>query len=129
MDKFPLSDIQLVSDAERHLILSRSVSTRKVQATTIPALFEKTVARFPERVAVDFQGDTSLTFAKLNSLSNQLARRLRLGKGLLIWSWLFWRFSRLDQHTLSLIQNSQSVASSKSSTIAKQQRFYLLVDT
>ncbi|CVL02586.1 non-ribosomal peptide synthetase [Fusarium mangiferae] len=80
VDKFPLSDIQLVSEAERRLILSRSVSTRKVQATTIPALFEKTVARNPERVAVDFQGDTSLTFAQLNSFSNQLARRLRLHK-------------------------------------------------
>ncbi|KAF5704517.1 non-ribosomal peptide synthetase [Fusarium globosum] len=80
VEKFPLSDIQLVSEAERRLILSRSVSTRKVQATTIPALFEKTVARYPERVAVDFQGDTSLTFAQLNSFSNQLARRLRLHK-------------------------------------------------
>ncbi|KAF5543764.1 non-ribosomal peptide synthetase [Fusarium phyllophilum] len=81
VDKFPLSDIQLVSEAEKRLILSRSVSTRKVQPTTITALFEKTAARYPGRVAVDFQGDTSLTFAQLNSLSNQLARRLRLQKG------------------------------------------------
>ncbi|KAG5801714.1 hypothetical protein H9Q71_013699 [Fusarium xylarioides] len=81
VDKFPLSDIQLVSEAEKRLILSRSVSTRKVQPTTIPALFEKTAARYPERVAVDFQGDATLTFAQLNSLSNQLAKRLRLRKG------------------------------------------------
>ncbi|EXK83823.1 hypothetical protein FOQG_11982 [Fusarium oxysporum f. sp. raphani 54005] len=81
VDRFPLSDIQLVSDAEKRLILSRSVSTRKVQPTTIPALFEKTAARYPERVAVDFQGDATLTFSQLNSLSNHLARRLRLQKG------------------------------------------------
>ncbi|KAF5720060.1 non-ribosomal peptide synthetase [Fusarium mundagurra] len=81
LDKFPLSDIQLVSEAEKRLILSRSVSTRKVQPTTIPALFEKTAARYPQRIAVDFQGDATLTFAQLNSLSNQLAKRLRLQKG------------------------------------------------
>ncbi|KAF5539387.1 non-ribosomal peptide synthetase [Fusarium mexicanum] len=80
-DKFLLSDIQLVSEAEKRLILSRSVSTRKVQPTTIPALFEKTAARYPERTAVDFQGEATFTFAQLNSLSNQLARRLRLQKG------------------------------------------------
>ncbi|KAF5647813.1 non-ribosomal peptide synthetase [Fusarium tjaetaba] len=81
VDNFPLSDIQLVSEAEKRLILSRSVSTRKVQPSTIPALFEKTAARYPERVAVDFQGETALTFAQLNALSNQLARKLRLQKG------------------------------------------------
>ncbi|KAF4497413.1 non-ribosomal peptide synthetase [Fusarium agapanthi] len=81
VDKFPLSDIQLVSEAEKRLILSRSVSTRKVKPTTIPALFEKTAARYPQRVAINFQGDATLTFAQLNSLSNQLARRLRLQKG------------------------------------------------
>ncbi|KAF5592231.1 non-ribosomal peptide synthetase [Fusarium pseudoanthophilum] len=80
-DKYPLSDIQLVSEAEKRLILSRSVSTRKVQHSTIPALFEKTATRYPQRVAVDFQGETTLTFAQLNSLSNQLARTLRLQKG------------------------------------------------
>ncbi|KAF5254009.1 hypothetical protein FANTH_1191 [Fusarium anthophilum] len=80
-DKFLLSGIQLVSEAEKRLILSRSVSTRNAQPTTIPALFEKTAARYPQRVAVDFHGDAALTFAQLNSLSNQLARRLRLQKG------------------------------------------------
>ncbi|KAG9506565.1 NRPS protein [Fusarium musae] len=81
VDKYPLSDIQLVSEAEKRLILSRSVSTRSVQPTTIPALFEKIAARYPQRVAVDFQGDATLTFAQLNGLSNQLARRLKLQKG------------------------------------------------
>jgi amino acid adenylation domain-containing protein len=80
-DKFPLSDIELASESEKRLILSRSVSTRKVQPTTIPAMFEKTAARYPQRVAVDFQGDATLTFSQLNSLSNQLSRKLRLQKG------------------------------------------------
>ncbi|KAH7182098.1 hypothetical protein DER46DRAFT_670449, partial [Fusarium sp. MPI-SDFR-AT-0072] len=80
MDKFPLSNIQLVSETEKRLILSRSVSTRKVRPTTIPALFEKTAARYPQRVAVDFRGEVTLTFSQLNSLSNQLVRRLRLQK-------------------------------------------------
>ncbi|KAF9775207.1 hypothetical protein IL306_006717, partial [Fusarium sp. DS 682] len=81
MDKFPMSDIQLVSETEKRLILSQSLSTRKVQPTTIPALFEKTAARFPDRVAVDFQGDIQLTFSQLNSLSTLLAKRLNLQKG------------------------------------------------
>ncbi|KAF4344409.1 non-ribosomal peptide synthetase [Fusarium beomiforme] len=81
MDKFPMSDIQLVSESEKRLILSQSLSTRKVQATTIPALFERTAARYPQRLAVDFQGDTQLTFSQLNSLSNFLSRRLKLQKG------------------------------------------------
>jgi amino acid adenylation domain-containing protein len=82
MDRFPMSDIQLVSESEKQLILSQSLSTRRVKPTTIPALFEQTAARYPEKVAVDFQGDVVLSFSQLNWLSNVLARRLKLQKGL-----------------------------------------------
>ncbi len=43
---------------------------------TIHALFELAVDRAPDRVAVEFEGQT-LTYAELNKRANQLARWLR----------------------------------------------------
>jgi amino acid adenylation domain-containing protein len=49
--------------------------------STVPELFESTVARFPDQPAVIF-GDTCLSYAELNTHANQLARRLvALGVG------------------------------------------------
>ncbi|WBQ07891.1 non-ribosomal peptide synthetase [Kribbella sp. CA-293567] len=49
--------------------------------STVPELFESTVARFPEAPAVIF-GDSSASYAELNARANQLARRfVALGIG------------------------------------------------
>ncbi|MEV8378895.1 non-ribosomal peptide synthetase [Kribbella sp. NPDC056861] len=50
-------------------------------STTVPELFESTVARFPDQPAVIF-GDRSSSYAELNARANQLARRfVALGIG------------------------------------------------
>ncbi|KAJ3541872.1 hypothetical protein NM208_g4404 [Fusarium decemcellulare] len=79
-----LSRIDLVSESERRSILSQSHVTRTAQSTTIPALFEQTVAAHPDKVAVDFEGKTSLSFSELNSQANTLATRLKLEKGAIV---------------------------------------------
>ncbi|KXH68763.1 hypothetical protein CSAL01_02038 [Colletotrichum salicis] len=71
----------LVSEDEQRSIMSQSLSTRTTDPTTIPYLFKKTAAAFPERSALEFEGRTPVTFLKLNSQANLLARRLKLEKG------------------------------------------------
>ncbi|KAJ4311806.1 hypothetical protein N0V84_010260 [Fusarium piperis] len=80
----PLSSIDIISESERHSILSQSHVTRTAQPTTIPALFEHAVALHADRVAVDFEGKASLSFSELNSRANILARRLSLEKGAIV---------------------------------------------
>ncbi|KAK1623103.1 hypothetical protein BDP81DRAFT_454803 [Colletotrichum phormii] len=71
----------LVSEDEQRSIMSQSLSTRTADQTTIPYLFEKTAAAFPERTALESEGRAPVTFLKLNSQANLLARRLKLEKG------------------------------------------------
>ncbi|KAK1723476.1 uncharacterized protein BDZ83DRAFT_793537 [Colletotrichum acutatum] len=71
----------LTSEDEQWFIMSQSLSTRIAEPTTIPHLFEKTAAAFPERIAVESEGRTPVTFLELNSQANLLARRLKLEKG------------------------------------------------
>ncbi|RGP81351.1 non-ribosomal peptide synthetase [Fusarium longipes] len=80
-DDFPMSNIQLVSESERNLLLSQSRNNRTITPTTIPALFEQAVSLHPDKVAVDFEGTMSLSFAELNKQANRLARRLQLKRG------------------------------------------------
>ncbi|UQC76767.1 uncharacterized protein CLUP02_18282 [Colletotrichum lupini] len=71
----------LGSEDEQRFIMSQSLSTRTAEPTTIPHLFEKTAAAFPERIAVESESRAPVTFLELNSQANLLARRLKLEKG------------------------------------------------
>ncbi|OHF00460.1 hypothetical protein CORC01_04210 [Colletotrichum orchidophilum] len=71
----------LTSEDEQRFIMSQSLATRTAEPTTIPALFEKTAAAFPERIAVESEGSAPVTFLELNSQANLLARRLKLTRG------------------------------------------------
>ncbi|KAJ3943183.1 uncharacterized protein N0V96_007418 [Colletotrichum fioriniae] len=80
-DECKLLASDLTSEDEQRFIMSQSLSTRNAEPTTIPHLFERTVAAFPERIAVESEGRAPVTFLELNSQANLLARRLRLEKG------------------------------------------------
>ncbi|KAF6826568.1 nonribosomal peptide synthase (Bacitracin synthase 3) [Colletotrichum plurivorum] len=77
----PLKSSDLISEDEKQAIIAQSTSSRVTEPTTIPKLFEKTVASCPNKIAVDFEGKESLTFLELNRRSNGLAKKLQLSKG------------------------------------------------
>lgn len=75
-----LSDLPLLSEAEQ-AYYRPTRSPRLTAARSIPELFELTVDREPDVVAVT-AGDDSLTYRQLDDAANQVARRLRdLGVG------------------------------------------------
>ena len=73
-----LSELALLTDAERAQVLEGWNATRRdygVEAR-LHRLFEAQVARTPEAVALEYEGET-LTYKELNARANQLARVLR----------------------------------------------------
>jgi amino acid adenylation domain-containing protein/non-ribosomal peptide synthase protein (TIGR01720 family) len=71
-----LSDLPMLSDAERHRILVEWNDTEQVvPLTVLPELFEAQVARTPHAVAVTC-GGAVLSYAELNARANRLARLL-----------------------------------------------------
>lgn len=73
-----LADIDLLSDEEKHLLLSGFNNTVAPfpQETTVHGQFEKQAAKTPENTALVF-GNQRLTYRELNEWSNRLARALR----------------------------------------------------
>jgi amino acid adenylation domain-containing protein len=80
----PLSDLPLLSPGERHQILSEWNDTRRTWETgaaTLHGLVAAQVARTPEAVAVEGDGE-ALTYRELAERANRLAHHLRrLGVG------------------------------------------------
>ncbi|KAK1988893.1 hypothetical protein LZ30DRAFT_818068 [Colletotrichum cereale] len=83
-EDYTLSNVDLISEDEKHALIPQPFSTRATQPTTITALFETTAALHPSRIAVDFEGRQLLTFSELNKKANVFARRLMLDKGSLV---------------------------------------------
>jgi amino acid adenylation domain-containing protein len=78
-----LSDLPLLTDAERHEVLYgwNATETPFPAKSCIHELFEQQVAKTPEAVAVVYEG-VELSYADLNARANRLAHRLRaLGVG------------------------------------------------
>ncbi|MGH3699607.1 MAG: amino acid adenylation domain-containing protein, partial [Pseudonocardiaceae bacterium] len=72
----PISRIDLLTVAERHqLLVDYNDTAAPVPARSLPALFETQVTATPEAVAVIF-GDTTVTYAQLNTAANRLAHKL-----------------------------------------------------
>ncbi|HZO71745.1 MAG TPA: amino acid adenylation domain-containing protein, partial [Ktedonobacteraceae bacterium] len=73
-----LSDLRLLSERERHLLLAEwnSPPRQEARAQCLHTLFEQQVVRRPEAVAV-VCGEESLTYEQLNLRANQLAHALR----------------------------------------------------
>ncbi|MFI6012740.1 amino acid adenylation domain-containing protein [Streptomyces sp. NPDC051243] len=78
----PLAALDALAPEERTALLAGGVGERlPVPYRTMPEIFEAQAARTPDAVAVVGEG-RSLTFARLNSAANQLARHLvELGAG------------------------------------------------
>ncbi|MFD0696559.1 amino acid adenylation domain-containing protein [Paenibacillus sp. GCM10027628] len=75
----PLSEIDMLSAAERHEIIDRFNDTHVTFSldVTMPQLFEQMAAQAPDRIAVSFEG-TQWTYRELNERANRLARYLLL---------------------------------------------------
>ncbi|RIE04963.1 non-ribosomal peptide synthetase [Cohnella faecalis] len=74
-----LNEIEMLDDNEKSQLLHSFNDTTIVNGvveTSIVHLFEEQVKRTPNHVAVQFES-SSLTYAELNALSNQLARGLK----------------------------------------------------
>jgi len=79
----PLSDLPLLSEAERHELIVTLNDTAYPFPSDLLAheLFEATARRLPDKVAISAEG-RSLTYRELGERSDRLARRLvRLGVG------------------------------------------------
>lgn len=76
--KIRLSDIDLLSPEEKHLLLAEFNDTAAPypRDKTVSRLFEEQAKRTPGRVAVT-DGDGSVTYGELNQKANRLARALR----------------------------------------------------
>jgi amino acid adenylation domain-containing protein/non-ribosomal peptide synthase protein (TIGR01720 family) len=72
----PLTELALLSEAERHRLLVEWNDTQQVvPAVALPELFEAQVARTPDSVAVVFEG-ADVAYRELNERANRLARLL-----------------------------------------------------
>jgi tyrocidine synthetase III len=73
-----IKDVDILSENERLQILNQfnQNKTNYPKNKTIQELFEEQVAKFPDKIAVNFNGE-NLTYTELNQLSNNLAHLLR----------------------------------------------------
>ncbi|MFT8895308.1 MAG: condensation domain-containing protein, partial [Lacticaseibacillus paracasei] len=72
----PVLEIDILSEAERHLLLETwNETTEDVPSTTLPALFEAQAALTPDATAVVY-GTETLTYSQLNTRANQIAHYL-----------------------------------------------------
>ncbi|WP_285585172.1 amino acid adenylation domain-containing protein, partial [Actinoallomurus iriomotensis] len=72
----PIGAVDIFTPDERRALSNEwNATARPVPDTTLPALFEAQAAHTPDAPAVVF-GDTTLTYAELNTRANQLAHHL-----------------------------------------------------
>ena len=73
-----ISDLPLLAESERRILLEdwNDTGTDFSSASCIHQLFEATVARKPDEIALEFESER-LTYRELNERADQLARRLR----------------------------------------------------
>ncbi len=74
----PLASVSLLSEAERRQVLVEwnATASEYPRGATLPEVFSRVVARFPDKVAVEFE-DSQLTYRELDARANQLAWYLR----------------------------------------------------
>jgi len=75
----PVSDLDLLTTAERQALARWNDTARHIPAATLPELFQAQVAFTPDAPAVT-SGDEHLSYAELNQRANRLARLL-ISKG------------------------------------------------
>lgn len=73
-----ISKLSVIDDAEKEIILTsfnKEISNEE-QSRTIIQLFEGNVNKFPNHIAVEFEGQ-QLTYSELNSKANYLAKQIK----------------------------------------------------
>ncbi|MFM0340186.1 non-ribosomal peptide synthetase [Paraburkholderia fungorum] len=75
-----LSDIVLLTEAERERMKTWANTGAAVAEATLPALFEAQASRTPDAAALTFEGHT-VSYAELNAQANRLAHHL-IGQGI-----------------------------------------------
>ncbi|GAA3388823.1 non-ribosomal peptide synthetase/MFS transporter [Cryptosporangium minutisporangium] len=78
-----LSEIELVTEAERAALVAPPVHVEVPSDATLPSLIAEAVRRDPAAIAVTFE-DTHLTYADLDERATALAGRLGVGPGDLV---------------------------------------------
>lgn len=73
-----ISELSVLDDDEKEIILTsfNNEISNEDQSKTIIQLFEENVREFPDRIAVEFEGQ-QLTYSGLNSKSNYLAKQIK----------------------------------------------------
>ncbi|MGE6630695.1 amino acid adenylation domain-containing protein [Bacillus sp. NPDC077027] len=72
----PIGQMNILSEKERQTLLpDKQTLAHLDQVPSLPALFEKAVQQYPERVAVTY-GNQQLTYQELNNKANRLAHLL-----------------------------------------------------
>ncbi|WP_301542273.1 non-ribosomal peptide synthetase [Pyxidicoccus fallax] len=73
-----LASVSMLSDVEQRQMLVdwNATASDYPRGSTLPEVFSRVVARFPDKVAVEF-GETKLTYRQLDARANQLAWHLR----------------------------------------------------
>ncbi|WP_164002945.1 amino acid adenylation domain-containing protein [Pyxidicoccus caerfyrddinensis] len=74
----PLTSLSMLTQAERQQVLVEwnATATEYPRGVTLPEVFAQVVARYGDKVAVEF-GDEKLTYRQLDARANQLAWHLR----------------------------------------------------
>ncbi|MBZ4422263.1 non-ribosomal peptide synthetase [Myxococcus sp. RHSTA-1-4] len=74
----PLASASMLTVAERQQVLVEwnATASEYPRGSTLPEVFSQVVARFPDKVAIEF-GDAKLTYRQLDERANQLAWHLR----------------------------------------------------
>ncbi|WP_164002944.1 non-ribosomal peptide synthetase, partial [Pyxidicoccus caerfyrddinensis] len=76
--KASLASLTMLSEAERRQVLVEwnATASEYPRGSTLPEVFSQVVARYADRVAVEF-GEEKLTYRQLDARANQLAHHLR----------------------------------------------------
>ena len=77
----PVEQIQIISKDEQAVLTSHSEPLTPQVPDLVHRLVERQVEFTPDYEAINFEGQSSLTYAELNKLANQVARQLNIQRG------------------------------------------------
>ena len=77
----PIEQIQIISKEEQALLASHSEPLTQQVPGLVHRLVERQVESTPNYEAINFEGQSSLTYDELNRLANQVARQLNTHRG------------------------------------------------
>ncbi|KUI65976.1 Nonribosomal peptide synthetase 7 [Cytospora mali] len=79
--ELPLSEIDIISNSERALLLEKSKPKTKSVRDNIHRIFERQVELTPDVPALQFENSKPLSYVELNAAANRVARRIPSVRG------------------------------------------------